>query len=87
MKGDEILDKKLRYLSSLNEVDSRNYLGLWAIELGWGGISKVNKLTGKSVNTIRKGVNEIKSGKNIKSETGRLRKKGGGRKKIVEKNP
>ena len=87
MKGDEIIDKKLLYLSSLNEVDSRNYLGLWAIELGWGGISKVNKLTGKSVNTIRKGVNEIKSGKNIKSETGRLRKKGGGRKKIVEKNP
>lgn len=87
MKGDEIIDKKLLYLSSLNEVDSRNYLGLWAIELGWGGISKVNKLTRKSVNTIRKGVNEIKSGKNIKIETGRLRKKGGGRKKIVEKNP
>ena len=87
MKGDEIIDKKLLYLSSLNEVDSRNYLGLWAIELGWGGISKVNELTGKSVNTIRKGVNEIKSGKNIKSETGRLRKEGGGRKKIIEKNP
>jgi len=87
MKGEEIIDKKLLYLSSLNEVDSRNYLGLWAIELGWGGVSKVNKLTGKSVNTIRKGIREIKSGKNIKSETGRLRKKGGGRKKIVEKNP
>ena len=87
MKGDEIINKKLLYLSSLNEVDSRNYLGLWAIELGWGGISKVNQLTGKSVNTIRKGVNEIKSGKNIKSETGRLRKEGGGRKKIIDKNP
>jgi hypothetical protein len=87
MKRDEIISKKLLYLSTLNEVDSRNYLGLWAIELGWGGISKVKNITGKSVNTIRKGVMEIKAGKNIKSETGRLRRKGGGRKKIIEKNP
>jgi hypothetical protein len=87
MKKEGIIDKKLLYLSTLNEVDSRNYLGLWAIELGWGGISKVKNITGKSVNTIRKGVMEIKAGKNIKSETGRLRRKGGGRKKIVEKNP
>ena len=39
------------------------------------------------MDTIRKGIKEIKSGKNIKSETGRLRKKGGGRKKIIQKNP
>lgn len=86
-KEAELVRQKLKYLSGLNEVDSRNYLGLWAIEEGWGGISKINKLTGKSMDTIRKGLNEIKSGKNIKSETGRLRKKGGGRKKIIEKNP
>src|SRR3989344_4223708 len=86
-KGVELVRQKLKYLSSLNEVDSRNYLGLWAIEEGWGGISKINKLTGKSMDTIRKGINEIKSGTNIKKEEGRLRKKGGGRKKIAEKNP
>ena len=86
-KEAELVRQKLRYLSNLNEVDSRNYLGLWAIEEGWGGISKVNKLTGKAMDTIRKGIKEIKSGNNIKSETGRLRKNGGGRKKIIEKNP
>ena len=86
-KEAELVRQKLKYLSNLNEVDSRNYLGLWAIETGWGGISKVNKLTGKAMDTIRKGIKEIKSGKNIKSETGRLRKKGGGRKNIIEKNP
>ena len=86
-KEAELVKQKLKYLSNLNEVDSRNYLGLWAIEVGWGGISKVNKLTGRAMDTIRKGIKEIKSGKNIKSETGRLRKKGGGRKKIIEKNP
>ncbi len=86
-KEEELVRQKLKYLSSLNEVDSRNYLGLWAIEEGWGGISKVNKLTGRAMDTIRKGIKEVKSGNNIKSETGRLRKKGGGRKKIIEKNP
>jgi len=83
----ELVKQKLKYLSSLNEVDSRNYLGLWAIEEGWGGISKVNKLTGRAIDTIRKGIKEIKSGENIKSKIGRLRKRGGGRKKIVDKNP
>ncbi len=86
MKTDDLVRNKLNYLSGLNEVDARHYVGLWAIELGWGGISKVNQLTGKSMDTIRKGINEIKSGRNIKKE-GRLRQVGGGRKKIVNKNP
>src|SRR3989339_854194 len=86
-KEEELVRQKLKYISNLNEVDSRNYLGLWAIEEGWGGISKVNKLTGRAIDTIRKGIKEIKSGKNVKTETGKLRKKGGGRKSIVEKNP
>jgi predicted transcriptional regulator len=87
MKKEDLVRSKLNYLSNLNEVDSRNYLGLWAIEEGWGGISKISKLTGKSMDTIRKGISEINSGRNIKTETGRLRKEGGGRKKIVDKNP
>ena len=87
MKKEDLVRSKLNYLSNLNEVDSRNYLGLWAIEEGWGGISKISKLTSKSMDTIRKGISEINSGRNIKTETGRLRKEGGGRKKIVDKNP
>lgn len=86
MEKEDLIRNKLVYLSGLNEVDARHYVGLWAIELGWGGISRVNKLTGRSMDTIRKGIAEIKSGKNLKKE-GRLRKKGGGRKKIVNKNP
>ena len=86
MKRDDLLRSKLNYLASLNEVDARHYIGLWAIELGWGGIFKVSVLTGKSMDTIRKGIREINSGENIKKD-GRLRKKGGGRKKIIEKNP
>src|SRR3989344_511784 len=58
-KEAELVRQKLKYLSNLNEVDSRNYLGLWAIEIGWGGISEVNKLTGRAMDTIRKGRKKI----------------------------
>ena len=53
MKKEDLVRSKLSYLSNLNEVDARHYVGLWAIELGWGGISKVKKLTGKSMDTIK----------------------------------
>lgn len=87
-KETDLVRKKLNYLSSLNEFDARHYVALWAIEFGWGGISEISKLTGKSMNTIRKGIYEIETKNNLNlKEKGRLRKKGGGRKKIVEKNP
>jgi len=84
----EIIRKKLMYLTTLNEFDARHYLAIWAIEEGWGGIRKVCRLTGKSVNTVRKGIYEIETKENFYlKESGRLRKKGGGRKKIIDKNP
>jgi alkyl hydroperoxide reductase subunit AhpC len=87
-KEDEIIRNKLIYLSTLNEFDTRHYLAVWAIEEGWGGIRKVVRLTGKSVNTVRKGIYELKTKTNLSlKETGRLRKKGGGTKSISDKNP
>lgn len=85
--GDEkLVQIKLEYLSELNEADARHYAAIWAIELGWGGISKVQILTKMAMNTIRKGIAEINSGKKLK-ENGRIRKVGGGRKKVADKNP
>ena len=88
MQQNDLIKKKLHYLSSLNELDSRQYAALWAMELGWGGISQVHELSGMSMDTIRKGITEVgsKSVSNLK-EQGRLRKAGGGRKKLVEKDP
>lgn len=60
-KMEKLTQAKLRFLSELNELDARHYVGLWAMEIGWGGIRKVSRVTGKSVNTIRKGIAEIKS--------------------------
>ncbi len=81
-----LVNNKLSYLSTLNEADARHYVALWAMELGWGGISEVHKLTGKAIDTIRKGIAEINAGKSAKKD-GRIRKLGGGRKSIIEKNP
>src|SRR3989344_8537066 len=82
----ELVRNKLNYLSTLNELNARHFIAIWATELGWGGISKVSKLTEKSMNTIRKGISELSKLSKFK-ENGRLRRKGGGRKKITEKNP
>lgn len=85
MDANELLQKRLDYVSTLNEKNARHYVGLWALEIGWGGISRVNEFTGKSMNTIRKGIGEIKS---CKMKTfKRIRKEGGGRKKLIDKNP
>src|SRR3989344_1649399 len=87
-KEADLIRKKLNYLSSLNEFDARHYAALWAIESGWGGISKTSELTGMSMNTIRKGIYEIETKTNLNlKESGRLRKEGGGRKKISDKDP
>ena len=67
----------LQELSTLNEVQKRRFAALKAMELGWGGVTKVSEITKMSHNTIDKGIKEIKNPKKDVSE--RLRKKGGGR--------
>lgn len=76
----------LNELSGLNEVQRRRFAALKSIELGWGGVSKVSKLTGMSHHTIDKGIAEVKRSKK-RNPDDRLRKPGGGRKKITDKNP
>jgi len=71
-------------LKRCNEVQRRGLAGVKAIEIGWGGISYVCKVANMSPNTVKKGIYEIKSNKFGNSE--RLRKKGGGRKKIKDQN-
>jgi hypothetical protein len=75
----------LKIFSDLNEVQRRHSAAQRALELKWGGVSHVCKLTGMSHHTVNKGILEITS-KNVIDST-RLRKKGGGRKKIVDTTP
>jgi transposase len=69
----------------LNEKARRLWAASQARDLGWGGVSTIADLTGLSRVTIHLGLTEIK---NIQL-TGdhRIRKVGGGRKKITEKHP
>lgn len=75
----------LNILWNSNELQKRQLAALKVLELGWGGISKVCRMTGMSHHTINRGIKEIKGGKVAQAD--RIRKVGGGRKKIIDKNP
>ena len=66
-------------LPHLNESQKRLFLANEAIAYGHGGISEVERISGISRKTIRKGIAEIKDGK---PPNERVRKDGGGRKSI-----
>ena len=69
----------------LNEKQRRIFLACEAISYGYGGISKVSGISGVSIPTIRQGIKEIQAGQ--ATETGRIRKAGGGRKSVEDIHP
>ena len=70
-----MLDERARRLVAANEAQS----------LGHGGVSAVERACGMSRVTITKGQKEIAQG--IPLPAGRIRKEGGGRKRITERDP
>ena len=74
-----------RMLPLLNEKQRRIFLGSEAMSYGYGGITKVSKISGVSIPTIRKGIKEIQSGEAIGN--GCVRKAGGGRKSVEDIYP
>ena len=76
----------LKALSGADEVQARRFAGAIALEIGWGGISKVQELTGMSHSTINKGIDELKTAEKLEPPE-RLRAHGGGRKKAEIKDP
>ena len=81
----------LKVLGQLNEYQSRMYIAREALAYGRGGIKLMRKTTGMSRTTIIKGIKELKEEKEqnylTKKITGRIRKEGGGRKKLEERYP
>lgn len=85
-KSVEIIKKKYDCLKGfLNERSRRIWAAAEAEALGWGGMTIVSEATGMDYHTIRKGKDEFEQ--NRIRDTGRIRRKGGGRKKITEKYP
>lgn len=69
----------------LNERTRRIMLGAEALSLGWGGITHVSQATGIHRDTIVAGCKELKEDKQF--DTTHIRKKGGGRKKVINNDP
>lgn len=87
--GEETLSDRYQLIKShLDERSHRLWLANEAISLGYGGVSKVSKITGVSRNTISAGCVELKEEplSKITDNKKRIRKKGGGRKKLSETN-
>lgn len=86
MSDERIIQEKFLAIDpTLNELSRRRWVATEAKAIGRGGISIVSRATGVNRNTIMKGIKELENKKAI--EPNRLRKKGGGRKNITEKNP
>ena len=69
------------HYETLGERDKRYYAGLEAFKLGHGGQIYISKLLKIDKNTIRRGISELRAGKNKElSLAGRERRVGGGRK-------
>jgi hypothetical protein len=69
----------------LNERQRRLWAASEARAAGRGGVSATARATGIAIDTIRKGIAELESGQRL--EAGRVRRAGGGRKSLLERDP
>ena len=76
----------LKAMSGADSVQARRFAAAKALEIGWGGVSKVSDITGLSRKTIDKGIQELEDEDKLEQPE-RLRKPGGGRKKAEDKDP
>ena len=79
----ENIRKKYREISlRLNERSRRMWAAIEAKNIGWGGITVVSEGTGIAPKTIRKGLLELGGRQYVPED--RIRRTGGGRKKLTE---
>jgi len=82
---DTALKEKLSsVLPYLNEKQRRLCLAAEARALGHGGVARVAGISGVSRPTIHKGLRELKAGRELDAAMGRIRKPGGGRKRLKQ---
>ena len=70
----------------LNERQIRLFASVEAVELGYGGVSAVAKVTSVSRRAITAGIKELNNPASYTPDSGRIRKSGGGRKKATAKD-
>ena len=72
-------------LPELNEKQRRHYAAREAKAYGFGGVAYFSRVTGLSRDTINQGIKELESGKTLQGS--RIRRPGGGRKKLEQHQP
>ncbi len=81
------LSKKFeRIRPHLNEASLRLWAANEALSLGYGGVSEVSRDTELSRTTIHAGIAELESAA-VAHQSNRIRRSGGGRKKLTDKDP
>jgi transposase len=86
MKEEEGVKQRFELVAGeLNERARRLLAASEALVIGRGGISAVSRATGLSRKAISQGIKELQEGQ--RSKEGRIRRKGGGRKTTVSKDP
>jgi hypothetical protein len=76
----------LRFFRTLDERQARLCAAERALAIGRGGITVVSRVTGLSYPTIHKGITELRNTA-VTLATGRIRRPGGGRKKVEVVDP
>jgi hypothetical protein len=79
-------EKFERIRPHLNEASLRLWAANEALSLGYGGVSEVSRATELSRTTIHAGIAELESAA-VARESNRIRRSGGGRKKLTDKDP
>jgi len=83
---EELISRKYHTLKSeLNERQRRLWAASEAMCVGHGGVSLVSRATGLSRPTIIKGIKELEHNERLPGK--RVRRKGGGRKKLTLSQP
>jgi transposase len=78
----------VKVLSTLNEAQARWFAADKALDLGRGGVSRLSEVTGLSRTTITKAIGELRARGALRPATaGRVRREGGGRKRVEESDP
>ena len=84
---DQVLHRQMNlFMSRLDEQQRRWYAAIEAQKLGHGGATLLAKVTGLSVETIRRGRYELEDSLETRP-LNRVRNPGGGRKAVEKKRP
>ena len=86
-KGRDIGKRYELLKGQLDERGRRCWLGAEALALGRGGLSLVAEACGVSPVTVKAGMSEVQESPIVEKGKARIRRKGGGRKSIIERMP